>query len=323
MIIKTPKNLSKISELNNFAKLSIDGTFNIIESNLSYTHNFSHGFLLFFHLPIRSLHIKNTSFLDLAPNNTSPEWQTLLHSFEPIMNYYDIDISSTKQAGMGDFTTLIGWTHNYQDTKVLDFIDGTFTLGVLTPTGKKKNENKLFSLPLGYNGHWGFPVNGELSLGMYEWITLGAYVHGLFFLNNKQCTRLKTSPQQSGIIKLATGTVDAKKGATWNTGLFFKADHFIYGLSFITAYSYSGEQNSILTPCNSPLLNYATINSDRSLKGWSMHTFHFAAEYDFAQQNTKTAPRMGVFYNYQITGKQIFQTNCGGGSFGLDIAWRF
>jgi hypothetical protein len=320
-------NLATITADNPFGTLSIDGTFKIIESNLSYTHNLPKGFLLYFHLPVRNLQIQHPTFTDFSPNapaipnKNNPEWQQFLHNFTPIMNHYGINTCPTSQTGIGDFTTLIGITHNYQDTKVLDFIDGTIALGVLAPTGKKKNENKLFSLPLGYNGHWGFPVNGMISIGTYEWITLGAYAHGLFFLKNNRSMRLKTAEQQSGIIKLAIDNTTVTKGAIWNTGIVFKADHFIYGLSFMAAYSYAGEQKNHLTPCNPDLFNTTIVNSDPMLKGWNMHTVHLVAEYDFAKQNSKMGPRLGAFYNCQVRGTRVFKTNVAGGSFGLDIGW--
>lgn len=320
-------NLATITTEDTFATLSVDGTFKIIESNLSYTHNLPKGFLIYFHLPVRNLQIQHPTFTDLSPNfpaipnKNTPEWQQFLDTFIPIMNNYGINTCPTNQTGIGDFTTLIGFTHNYQDTKVLDFIDGTITLGMLTPTGKKKNENKLFSLPLGYNGHWGFPLNGTISIGTYEWITLGAYAHALFFLKNNRSIRLKTSEEQSGIIKLAADNTTIKKGTIWNTGIILKADHFIYGLSFMAAYSYAGEQKSHLTPCNTNLFNTAIANTDPMLKGWNMHTVNLLVEYDFAKQNSKIGPRLGVFYNCQVGGTRVFKTNVTGGSFGLDIGW--
>lgn len=322
-------NLATITTEDTFATLSVDGRFKIIESNFAYTHNLPKGFLLYFHLPVRNLQIQNPTFIDLSPdapaipNKNNAEWQQFLQSFTPIMNHYGINTCPTNETGVGDFTTLIGLTHNYQDTKVLDFIDGTIALGMLAPTGKKKNENELFSLPLGYNGHWGFPLNGMVSIGTYEWITLGAYAHALFFLKNNRSMRLKTAAEQSGIIKLAIDNTTVKKGTIWNTGILLKADHFVYGLSFMAAYSYAGEQKTHLTPCNTKLFNATIANSDPILKGWNMHTVHIVAEYDFAKQESKIGPRIGGFYNCQVGGTRVFKTNIAGGSLGLDIAWNF
>jgi len=294
---------------------SIDGTFKILESNLSYAQNLAYGLLLFFHLPVRSLNIKNVSFM---PTNNQISFT---NDALQLLSHNGVLTCQSKETGIGDFTSLVGITHNYQNTQVLDFIDGTVTAGILAPTGKKKNEHELFSLPLGYNGHWGFPFSGALSLGAYEWITVGAYANALLFVKTHRFMNLKTTIDQSGIIKLGFGTVSVDKGTVWNTGLYFKADHFAYGLSLTAAYSCAGEQKSTLNPLKSSMLDYVVINSDPILKGWKMHTIHFVAEYDFAQQNSKMGLRVSAFYNRQIGGTRVFKTNMSGGSFGLDIGW--
>lgn len=297
--------------------LSIEGTFTITEANMSLTHNFSHGFFLFFHIPVRNIQIKNSFF-------SSPSQQNPL-LFDQLVkeNLLEQSISTdkTKEIGVGDFSSLIGWTHNYQETTILDFIDATFALGVLAPTGKKKNPHELFSLPLGYNGHWAFPFNCMFSLGTYEWITIGSYVHALFFFKNSSCIPLKTSTRTSGFIKETIENVTIHQGPIWNTGAFFTADHFMYGLSFTALYSYAGQATSSVnvhkTECNQDI-----ANTDPALKKWDMHTLHFNAEYDFAQQDSQFGPRIGLFYNYQIKGKRTFNTSLLGGAFGLEIGWR-
>jgi len=310
-----------------FATLSIDGHFKIIESNLSFAQNFTKGFFIFFYLPIRKLKISDIQFIDLSPddatlpNKNSPEWQAVVQNFNPLLNNYGINTHATTSTGVGDLTSWLGWTHNYQETKSLDFIDFTLMTGFLAPTGKTKNENKLFSLPTGYNGHWAIPLCGILSIGYYEWVTFGGYVNSLFFFNKDQTMRLKTDCAQSGIIKLACSEVSVHKGPLINTGLYFKADHFGHGFSFTTAYSFASQQKDHLTPKNSITFNQDVINSDATLAGWNMHTFNFALEYDFARENDKVGNRVGLFYNLQVAGKRTFNTNMVGGIYGLDISF--
>jgi hypothetical protein len=321
------KNLAALAIDNNFATFSIDGTFATKESNLFYIQNFTKGLFVLFHLPIRNLQIKNISFIDLsshsqlAPNKNTPEWQSFLTFFNPLLESFDISIKPFDATGVGDFTSLLGWTHNYQNTSVLDFIDGTLTTGILAPTGKKKNPDEIFSLPLGYNGHWGIPISVKLSLGMYEWITLGISLDTIFFMANKQIVRVKTAPEQSSFIILPKTYVSVKKGTIWDAGIFLKADHFIYGLSLTAAYSCAGEQKTTLTPLYASIFDKKIINSDQKLKNWYMHTLHFVAEYDFAKQDSKAGLRVGFFYNHQFGGIRIFDTNMTGGSFGIDIGW--
>jgi hypothetical protein len=65
----------------------------------------------------------------------------------------------------------------------------------------------------------------------------------------------------------------------------------------------------------------AIANSDSTLAGWNMHTFNFSAEYDFAREDSTVGNRIGLFYNLQVAGKRVFNTNVVGGTYGVDISW--
>lgn len=319
--------LKNLPTRQDFATVSIGGLFNILESNLSFTQNFPKGLFIFFHIPIRRLKIKNITITDLSPddsmipNKNSPEWQAVFKNLNPLLAHYCLDICPTTSTGLGDLTSWLGWTHNYQETQTLDFIDITFMAGLLSPTGKQRNENKLFSLPTGYNGHWGFPLCSMISIGYYEWITIGGCLNTLFFVNKNRAMRLKTDTAQNGIVKLASGNVTNHKGPLINTGIYFKADHIGHGVSITVAYSFASQQKSHLLLDNPTKFNSKIINSDSMLAGWNMHTFNFVAEYDFTKEDAKIGNRIGLFYNLQIAGARTFNTNVTGGTYGIDISW--
>ena len=172
------------------ANLMLNGRFKIIEANLSLAQNLAKGVLLFFYLPVRSLTIKDIS--TNLPGNT----------FSSLLAPYGISTNPTTSTGVGDLTSWIGWTHNYQETETIDFIDTTVMAGFLAPTGKTRDENKLFSLPTGYNGHWGVPLCGMLSVGFYEWVTIGGYINTLFFAPKDHELRLKTDMSTKRIYKI-------------------------------------------------------------------------------------------------------------------------
>jgi hypothetical protein len=311
-----------------FATLSIDGHFSILESNLSLTQNISKGLFFFFHMPVRQLKIKDITFIDLSPNDdifpnkNTPLWQEVFQNLCPLLSQYGININATTSTGVGDLSSWLGWTHNHQDTNVLDFIDFTVMAGFLAPTGKQRNENKLFSLPTGYNGHWGFPLCGAASIGFYEWVTIGGYLNTLFFLDKNRAMRIKTDSAQSGIIKLTQAQVSDHRGPLINTGFFVKADHVGHGVSVTAAYSFALQQKSHLSLHGSSEVDCSAINSDQMLAGWNMHTLNFLAEYDFAREDSTVGNRIGLFYNLQVAGSRVFTTNVFGGAYGIDISWN-
>ncbi len=316
------------SQAEQFAFFSIDGKFKIIESNLSFIQNAVHGFFAQAYLPVRKITINNICFTDISPtdgqtpNNLDPMWVAFKNNFDAILQRYDLSAKPVNETGVGDLSLLVGWTHNLQETESIDFIDTTLKCGLLIPTGKKRNEDQIFSIPLGYNGHFGVPLSADIACGLYDWITMQLHLDGIFFASTTRDIRLKTAPSQNGIIKLAKGTASIHKGAVWDFGLLLKADHVYRGFSALVGYSFAQQRPDTVFPC-SPCFDSSAANCDRTLDGWTTQTIHLMAEYDFTKDKSRMGARIAAFYNINIDGRQIFKTNMTGGNLGIDINWNF
>ena len=316
--------LEQLPANGNFGHLSIDGKFRIAEFNIALFQNLSHGFFIHESLPLRTIDVCDLSFCDLSPATGTPnkntlEWQLFLDNFDAILAHHGLYARPFCTSGIGDFSFLLGWTTNYEKTKVLDFIDATLQTGVLIPTGKKKNQCELFSFSLGYNGHYGLPVIADIAFGIYDWLTLGAHLDALIFASRSYPIRIKTDPKQSGIIQLALAKTRVKPGHICSLGCHLKADHVIRGLSLLLGYSFAYKGNDSLCQNRVSLPNQA-INSNEIHSSWQMHTIHLQAEYDFSKPERFFGPRIAFFCDIPVSGKHIFKTIMGGGYFGLDIA---
>ncbi len=311
-----------------FGFFSICGEFSIVEANFFFLQNYTCGFFTEVHLPVRRIKIDNICVKDISPtdmicpNNMTPIWQAFKNQFCEILDRYCLRADSVRETGVGDLSILAGWTRSNQDTTVLDFIDTTFRFGILIPTGKQRNENQVFSIPLGYNGHFGFPVAVDLGLGLYEWLTFIGHIDAIVFLPKTKCIRLKTAPDQSGLIKLAKGKAKTDRGIIWNAGVCAKADHICRGISFLLGYSFAKQNKDTVTSCD-PCFDSCIANSDETLEGFTMHTIHLWSEYDFTQDDACGGFRLALFYNHQISGKRVFKTNVVGGDIGVDFTWGF
>lgn len=334
---KNPNNLGSftLSQLSllpanpNFATLSIGGKFEIIELDMSFVQNFSHGFYAGAYLPVRKLAFSNICYNDLSstcpevcPNQNNPIWQQFLANFAQTLHAFNLSLCPMDEWGVGDLTTYVGWTHNYLGSS-LDFIDTSFRIGVLAPTGKAQNINQVFSLPFGYNKHWAIPIALDIAFGGCEWFTVGGHFDTLIFFDKKQCVRIKTAPYQSGIIKLATTQADVQKGNYWIAGTYAKADHFIGGLSLLFGYSFTNKNNDSLSICDSTVCDICAVNSDEMLQGFNMHTLHLYLDYDFTQESSLYGLHVGIFYNRIVGGERIFNTSMPGTVVGLDCTWDF
>lgn len=313
---------------NGFGQFSFGGKFKTVELDLQLYQNIVNGFFLELYMPIRKLEIADICGRDITsdctcPDGQNPIWQTFLNQYHAILDQYCLCQKGVNHTGIGDTTALVGWALNYEETQHLDFIDFTLEAGILFPTGRKADPNIIFDLPQGYNGHYGFPLNISIALGMYEWLTLGGHTMILPFKSRTDEARIKTSTTQNGFIKLAHDCAKLKHGTLWQMGGYFKADHAIRNMSFLLGYSYSSEQKSSINPIDTNIFNPGIVNTDSMLQGWNMHTIHLLAEADFLKASDVWGTRFGIFGNFIIGGKRIFNTNIGGAMMGIDIIWSY
>jgi len=311
-----------------FGVLSARGKFALVESNIIITQNFARGFYAQAYLPIRRFDVHSICFCDCSPqcecpNNENQIWQNFLDNFDAILNRYCLSKCGYKQAGIGDFAFELGWTHSYQETTELDYVDIGFRAGILFPTGAKRNIDRIFSLPFGYNGHYGIPLTIDLALGACEWISLGIHFQAIPLVRNTQMVRVQTSPTQSGLIKLAKTRARVDPGTVLTAGGFFKADHFARGLSLLVGYSFAHQGDTNLSLCDPICIDTRAICCDEQYKAWKMHTLNARAEIDFATESCPCGLRVGFFYDWNFGGERIFQTDMAGAYLGIDVAWDF
>lgn len=301
----------------------------VFEADFNLYQNFTHGFFTHFHLPVifialyPSGYIEDTYCYEKATKKYKPVWQKTFKPIEAFLKNFDQVLYPIHGAALSDSTLFVGYTKSYDDTCYLDFIDFTFKTGVLFPTGKKKNVRHVFDIPYGYNGFWAVPLSGDISIGYYDWLTLGVHADNLFFFNKNQCITMKAPCQQStGLIRLAQGEADVHHGTVWRVGTYVKADHFFSGLSLLLAFSYEQKNRTKIYPCT-PEFNTAFVNDDERFNSWDRSMVHLLAEYDFTTNESRVGPRIGLFYDRQLTGKRVWEIHMLGGYLGIDINWCY
>lgn len=330
------QNLSLLNCPCNFGQLGYTGHFRIGEVNFCFTQNLTCGFFIQVHFPYRDMQIRDISVCDLSQtcntnlDQSSIYWQSFLNLYPQFLTRFNLIINDpnsgvcgTRTKGIGDTTTLLGWSYNYEETEAVDYLDFTLRVGVLAPTGKKRNPFIIFSLPNGYNGHIGVPVSASCAVGYFEWLTIGAHFGGMMFVRKNDCELVHTSPLQNGWIKLLQENVTNHEGTIWEIAAYLKADHFARGASFLAGYNFATQGRTELKSCDDTFITNQIINSDSTLSGWKMHTVNLYFEYDFSYEDRAIGPRLGIFYNIQVSGRNIFKTNMAGAFFGFDLAWCF
>lgn len=248
--------------------------FSILSTTITINQNLKDGFFIQANLPIKT-------------------YSFVIQDFTSTHTKQNLDIplpNRSNQTGIGDLTILFGFTHSNITTKQADFFDYTIQIGILAPTGKKKNPLIISSIPLGYDGKTALLATIISAIGYFEWLTIGIFNQGIFFV-----TQNPTGP----LIHIAP---------------YILADHFIRGLSFGIASSYIQQFGTPLNECL-PFLQNHTNNP------WQALTVHLFAEYEFTQERWKIGPRLGMGYHTVIKGKNIFRTKNSSILFGIDFIW--
>ncbi len=248
--------------------------FSILSTTISMTQNLTDGFFVQANLPIKtySFLIDNSALIQ----NTQHGNKAITHCLN--------------QTGIGDLTMLFGFTRSTITTKQADFFDYTIQIGILAPTGKKKDPFIINSIPLGYDGKTAMLATIIGAIGYFEWLTVGIFNQGIFFI-----TQDPTGP----LIHIAP---------------YILADHFIRGLSFGIASSY-------IQQFGTPSKKRPAFLQNHTNNPWQALTVHLFAEYEFTQENWKVGPRIGMGYHTIIKGKSIFRTKNSSILFGMDLIW--
>lgn len=310
-----------------FAQLEFLGDFKIVDVNFDYAQNAENGLFIEFNIPVRRLMLSEINFNDLSSSRYAQDvdmkdWQQLIENFSTTLQLYGIDYhKNIERGGFGDLAIVIGKTVNYEGTKKLDFIDATLKFGILCPTGKKTNPDILFDLPTGYDGFWGAPIMSALTMGLFEWVTIGGYLNFLPFYPKTKCIRIKTDCEQNGPIKLAKTKAKVFKGMITTLGFYFEADHFTKGFSIFFGYQMNQEQRTTLSPQHQ--FDADIANSDTALNGWLMNTINFYIEYDFADHENPNRPQVRLGIDIPAHGKNIFDTKMGTVYLNADLNYSF
>ena len=126
----------------------------VFETDFNLYQNFSRGFFMHFHLPVLLVQIYPSGYLEdacccrKASKHYKPVWEKTLKPINAFLQNYDLALNTMHDAGLSDSTLFAGWTTSYENTCYLDYIDFTLKTGILFPTGKRRNPDQVFSIPV-------------------------------------------------------------------------------------------------------------------------------------------------------------------------------
>jgi hypothetical protein len=327
-------------DVGNIGKIKLFGDYKEFDINLHGSYklpvkSFMPGdLLLSLYLPITHKKISGFRYEDLTPTEPGlglyaghveaarkvAEGVATLK--EGLSKFGNLDISDWKKTGIGDIALLLEWQNRYRQDK--EFLKNVYLRvkgGVSIPSGSQKDEDKAFSMPLGFDGAWGIPLGMGMELDYIHNIRAGIDVDFLILFDKTRMRRLKTHVHQTELLLLNKGEATKEYGLTWQFHLFLQVYHLWRGFSAGSAYQFVKRDDDRLSPKYNDF-SFSTVNSANSLKEWVAHNILFKVNYDFFEEEGKNwpiAPQVSLFYKLPIAGKNIIDNH----TVGMQLAMNF
>jgi len=226
---------------------------------------------------------------------------------ELVKTYGNLDLGNWSSFGVSDLAFILNWFDDFkQDKEYLKNVRLHAHVGLTVPTGKEKNEDKAFSLPLGNDGAWGIPFGLGIDLGFVNHLKSGLELEILALLDDTKTRRLKTHEKQTDFLFLQKGEATKSFGLTWKFNLYLQSFHFYRGLSAKAVYQFIKHDDDRVTAKSDDFV-YSIINSAQSLKEWTSHNLILQLNYDFFKEakNFVVKPQLCLFYKMPLTGRQV------------------
>lgn len=251
---------------------------------------------------------------DVAVANRVAAWPTTASTLGALST------ENVTTSGLGDTAIMLSWRNNFkQDKELIKAVELFAQVGVMLPTGRERDEDKMFSMALGSDGAFGIPVGVGLNVQFVNTIRAGLNVDFLAHLDKTRDRRLKTIAQQTELFLLNKGKATRDYGLDWQFYLYLQSRHFVGGLSAKAAYQYLRHDADKLTPRDNGF-SYDVINTSKRLSESYAHNVIFSLDYDHLGTDAAlVVPQLGLFYKLPVGGKAVLAMQSVGVHMGVNF----
>jgi hypothetical protein len=276
-----------------------------------------HWFYIGVYVPLFHMKLCNISWHDCTKDITAQDAlvkELVTNNLaENVRAWSGLEIQrSWSHRGFGDVSLIAGWERNFAQQKpILTDVLLSLYAGVSLPTGKRANENELFSIPLGYDGSTGILFGGTLGLVWKNHFTGGIETHFTQLMGNTRVRRLRTDWEQTNLLLLAKTTINVDWGFIQRYRLYLGAVNLVKGFSCNLAYQFQKQGNSLLSICNNDYIT-SIANGACQYKEWTLHQIQFDANYNFGfnmSEEERFKPTLGFFYQHDFKGRRALRAN--------------
>ncbi len=278
------------------------------------------------YLPFFQMKLKNVCWEDLTKNITNKDARVKEFLtddfFTNVCELGGLDLTGWKRTGVGDLVAMLEWYEHFPQRKpMLKDVKVNWRFGFNIPSGKRKDEDKLFALPFGYDGGLGLIFGLGLDLTFGRYLKAGVDVQLTHVFGDTRNRRIKTQKDQTELLLLEKTSAYKDFGLIQRFNLYFELYKVWKGFSLKTGYQFLKRGDDTLSLLSQ---DYSTeiANTALSLEEITMHHFIMDASYDFGEHigdNARVSPYLGLFVRIPFNGKRVALNRTIGAVFALNF----
>lgn len=294
------------------------GKLNLNRVNLIFKYNLPNHFYLNLFVPAISMKLSNVAWVDqtksvsLADNLTKAKLtDNFVNNIEALSGGLKVG-TGWDRIGFGDAEITLRWLRTFHQTKpILKSVQLGLYGGLGLPTGKRSNEDQLFSIPFGRNGATAVLLGGNIQLRWWEHLRGGINLNLIQPFETTYERRIKTDPNQTDLIFLAKAPTQVKLGLTQQFTLYLEGYHLFKNCSVQVGYNYA-KHNQDSLKIISDKYSSEIANTAISLQELTQHSAIFTASFTGKLL-------VDLYYKHPFNGKATIQSQIFGCSIGYNL----
>lgn len=287
---------------------------------------FLDNFTLNISFPFYAMQLKNVVWKDQTKDITDEDRRVkeLLTDdfFANARNLGCLDLCGWKRTGPGDLRLIMEWFHDFKQPKpLLKKVRLKWRFGLTLPTGFRRDEDKIFALPFGFDGAVGLPFGIGLDLTFAFYTRVGFDVQLTHIFNNTRERRIKTAGGQTDLLFLQKCDVHKDFGLIQRFNLYVQLYKPFGGWSFKLGYQFfkRGEDDVAIS---GNTFSQAIANTAPVLENTTLHQIIVTTDYDVGvhlDEDARVKPYIELFARLPFNGMRAAATS----NVGLGVALDF
>lgn len=269
------------------------------------------------HIPFYFMNMKNVAWSEQTQEVTADDYRTKQYLtddfFANVRELGDgLELGGWRRYGIGDISLLLEWLRDFPQAKpFLKNVRLNARAGINVPTGKRRDEDKLFALPFGGDGATGVTFGAGIDLTFRSYLRAGVDVSLQHLFGNTKCRRVKTHEDQTELLLLGKTNAFKDFGLSQQFSLYAQGYRLFEGFSCTLGYQFFRHGDDTLSLFDHEF-SQEIANTAKSLQEWTMHNAFFSLSYDFGsddESDSKYHPYISVFVKVPFNGRSSALVN--------------